>query len=60
MGDGRNVYSVLMGKPKGKRAFRKPWHRWVDGIKMELLENGWGEVWSGFTWLRIGIAGGLL
>jgi hypothetical protein len=26
---------------------------------MDLRENGWGE-WSGFTWLRIGIVGGLL
>jgi hypothetical protein len=26
---------------------------------MDLREIGWG-VWSGFTWLRIGIAGGLL
>jgi alpha-glucosidase (family GH31 glycosyl hydrolase) len=31
----------------------------VDGIKMDLREIGWG-VWSGFTWLRIGTAGGLL
>jgi hypothetical protein len=31
----------------------------VDGIKMDLREIGWG-VWSGFTWLRIGIVGGLL
>jgi hypothetical protein len=33
--------------------------RWEDGIKVDFREIGWG-VWSGFTWLRIGIAGGLL
>jgi hypothetical protein len=27
---------------------------------MDLKENGWGGVWSGFTWLRIGTVGGLL
>jgi hypothetical protein len=27
---------------------------------MDLRESGWGGVWSGFTWLRIGIVGGLL
>jgi hypothetical protein len=31
----------------------------VDGIKMDPRETGWG-MWSGFTWLRIGIVGGLL
>jgi hypothetical protein len=27
---------------------------------MDLREIGWGGVWSGFTWLRIGTVGGLL
>jgi hypothetical protein len=27
---------------------------------VDLREIGWGGVWSGFIWLRIGIAGGLL
>jgi hypothetical protein len=38
MGEGRNVYRVLVGKPKGKR----PMHRRKDGIKMDLREIGWG------------------
>jgi hypothetical protein len=59
MGEGRNVYSVLMGKPKGKRPLGRPRCRGEDGIKMDLREIGWG-VWSGFTWLGIGIVGGLL
>jgi hypothetical protein len=59
MGDERKVLEVLVGKPEGKSPLEKPRRRWKDGIKMDLREIGWG-VWSGFTWLRIGIAGGLL
>jgi hypothetical protein len=59
MREGKNVYRVLMGKPEGKRPLERPRHRWEDGIKMDLMEIGWG-LWSGFTWLRIGIVGGLL
>jgi hypothetical protein len=59
MGEGRNVYRVLVGKPEGKRTLGKYKRRWEDGIKMDLSEIGWG-VWSGFTWLRTGTVGGLL
>jgi hypothetical protein len=27
------VYKVLVGKPEGKRSFRRPRHRWVDGTE---------------------------
>jgi hypothetical protein len=59
MREGRNVYRVLMGKPERKRPLGRPRYRWEDGLKMDLREIGWG-VWSGFTWLRIGITGRLL
>jgi hypothetical protein len=59
MGEGRNVYRVLMGKPEGKRPLERPSCRWEDGIKMDLREISWG-VWIGFTWLRVGIVGELL
>jgi hypothetical protein len=59
MGEGRNVYRILVGKPEGKRPLERPRRRWEDGIKMDLGEIGW-VVWSGFTWLRIGTTGGLL
>jgi hypothetical protein len=45
--------------PKGKRPLKRPRRRWEDGIRKDLWEIGWG-VWSGFTWLRTGIVGGLL
>jgi hypothetical protein len=57
--EGRNVYRILVGKPEGKRPLGRPRPRWEGEIKMDLREIGWG-VWSGFTWLRIGIVGGLL
>jgi hypothetical protein len=56
MGEGRNVYSVLVGK--NERKFRLE-DQGVDGIKMDFRETGWG-VWDRFTWLRIGTVGGLL
>jgi hypothetical protein len=59
MGEERNVYRVLVGKPEGKRPLERPRCRWEDEIKMDLREIGWW-VWSGFTWLRIGIFGRLL
>jgi hypothetical protein len=44
MGEGRNVYRVLVGKPEGKRPPERPRRRWEDVIKMDLRENGWGCV----------------
>jgi hypothetical protein len=31
-----------VGKPGGKSLLRKPRRRWVDNVKMELREIGWG------------------
>jgi hypothetical protein len=59
MGEGRNVYRVLLDKPEGKTLLRRPGCRWQNGIKMDLREIGWEGVCSGFTWLRIGIVEGL-
>ena len=42
MGEERGVYSVLVGKPEGKRPLRRPRRRWVDNIKMDLQEVGCG------------------
>jgi hypothetical protein len=44
MGEERNVYRVLMGKPEGMRPRGRPRRRWEDGIRMDLREIGWGSV----------------
>jgi hypothetical protein len=33
-----NVYRILVGKPEGKRSLGRPRRRWIDNIKMDLLE----------------------
>jgi hypothetical protein len=40
MGEKRNVYRLLIGKPEGKRPLGRPRLRWIDNIKMDLLEIG--------------------
>jgi hypothetical protein len=48
MGEKRNAYRLLVGKPEGKRPLGRPRRRWVDNIKMGLLEIFWGGVdWVG-------------
>jgi hypothetical protein len=44
MGEKRNVYRLLVGKPEGKRPLGRPRHRWMDNIKIDLLEIGLGGV----------------
>jgi hypothetical protein len=56
----RRVCKVLMGKEEGKRPLGRTRRRWMDGIKVDLWEIGWGGAWSGLTWLRIGTGGGIL
>jgi hypothetical protein len=57
MGERKGVYTVFVGKPKGKRPVGSPRCRWGDNIKMDLQEVGW-MVWTGLIWLRIGTGGG--
>jgi hypothetical protein len=59
MGEKRNVYRLLVGKPEGRRPLGRPRRRWIDNIKMDLLEIGL-NLWTGLVWLRIGTGGGLL
>jgi hypothetical protein len=40
MGEKRNVYMLLVGKPEGKRLLGRPRRRWISNIKMDLLEIG--------------------
>jgi hypothetical protein len=59
MGEERNVFCTLIGKPEGKKPLGRPRRRWEDGVRMDLREIGWGSV-TGSRWLRIGTGGGLL
>jgi hypothetical protein len=50
MGEKRNVYRLLVGKPQGKRPLGRPRRRWIDNIKMDLLEIGLSVVdWIGLA-----------
>jgi hypothetical protein len=42
MGEKRNAYKLLVGKPERKRPLGRPRRRWVDNIRMDLGEVGWG------------------
>jgi hypothetical protein len=49
-GEKRNAYRLLVGKPEGKRPLGRPRRRWVDNIRMDLGEMGWGDVdWIGLA-----------
>jgi hypothetical protein len=49
-GEKGNAYRLLVGKPEGKRPLGRPRRRWVDNIRMDLEEVGWGDVdWIGLA-----------
>jgi hypothetical protein len=49
MGEKRNVYRLLVGKPEGMRPLGRPRRRWIDNIKMDLLEIGLNVDWIGLA-----------
>jgi hypothetical protein len=38
MGEKRIAYSILEGKPEGKRSLGTPLRKWMDNIKIDLRE----------------------
>jgi hypothetical protein len=44
MGEMRNAYRLLVGKPEGRRQLGRPRLRWVDNIRIDLGGVGWGDV----------------
>jgi hypothetical protein len=54
IGQNRNAYSLLVGKPEGKRPLGRPRRKWVDNIRMDLGQVGWDDVdWIGLAQDRI-------
>jgi hypothetical protein len=49
IGKNRNAHRILVGKPEERRPRGKPRCRWVDNIKMDLREIGWG----GTEWIDL-------
>jgi hypothetical protein len=49
MGEGRDVYRVLVGKPEGKRPLGRTRHRWEDNIKMDPQKVGC----RGMAWIEL-------
>jgi hypothetical protein len=49
MGETRNAYRILVGKPEGKIPLGRPRRRWADNIKMDLREIGW----DGRDWIEL-------
>jgi hypothetical protein len=44
MGEKRNAYRLLVGKPEGMRPLGRPKRRWADNIRLDLGEVGWGDL----------------
>jgi hypothetical protein len=49
MGEKRNTYRILVGKPEDKRPLGRPRRRWVDNIKMDRRGIGW----DGMDWIAL-------
>jgi hypothetical protein len=45
----RIAYSIFVGKPEGKRSLGRSRRRWLENIKMDLREIGWG----GIDWIDL-------
>jgi len=44
IGEMRNAYKMLIGKPEGKRPLGRPRHKWEYNSRMTLREIGWENV----------------
>jgi hypothetical protein len=50
MGEKGNAYRLLVEKPEGRRPLGRPRQRWVDNIRMDLVEVGWSDLdWIGLA-----------
>jgi hypothetical protein len=44
MGEVRDAYNILIGRPEGRRPLGRPRHRWEDNIKIDIREIVFGDV----------------
>jgi hypothetical protein len=49
MGEKRNAYRILVGKPEGRRPLERPTRMGVDNIKIDLREMRW----DGVDWVNL-------
>jgi hypothetical protein len=50
MGEKRNIYKFLVRKSEGRRSLGRPRRRWLNNVRMDLVEVGWGDVdWIGLA-----------
>jgi hypothetical protein len=49
IGERRNTYNILVGKPARKRELGRPRHRWEYNIRMDFGEIGW----EGMDWMHL-------
>jgi hypothetical protein len=49
MGETRNAYRILVGKPEGKRPLGRSRSRWVDNIKVDFRDIEW----DGMDWIEL-------
>ena len=52
VGEDRNAYRVLVGKPDGGRKLGKARRRWEGNSKIDIKEMRW-KAWNGLIWLRL-------
>jgi hypothetical protein len=48
MREGRGIYSILVGRPEGKRPLKRCRCRWEDNIKTDIMEigiDGANQIW---------------
>jgi hypothetical protein len=51
MGERKNAYRVLEGRPEGKKPVERPRRRWEDNIRVDLRESGRG----GMDWINLSL-----
>jgi hypothetical protein len=49
MGEGRDVYRIMLWRPQGKRPLGRPRREWEDNIKIDLREIGI----DGANWIQL-------